>query len=256
MIAAHTPSFNSLTSFFVVCFFLSSSSSFPPFVRFYSFQLSLLLPLATAFLPPPSLSAFTRLSPPSTSSPLPSTSLSATAYDQEQFIADSKEMRLKHLEEQAMYALKISCENYDNAVFPNAMIAGDVVITHLLGRLGYLKSGQAKIMVVDTFHLFDETVPFLNSLEKEYGFKAEVFCAEGIAVGDKAGFDKRYGANLWKEDIEQYDKVCKVSKKLKSTRRQLAGCVEAVRNSFTMPSLFSLTDLPLFLSVFLPSFCS
>jgi hypothetical protein len=51
----------------------------------------------------------------------------AEQFDQEKFIAESKEMRLKHLEEQAMYALKISCENYNNAVFPNAMIAGDVV---------------------------------------------------------------------------------------------------------------------------------
>merc|ERR1719183_3462764 len=44
-------------------------------------------------------------------------------------------MRLKHLEEQAMFALKTSVENFDNPVFPNAMIAGDCVITHLLGRL-------------------------------------------------------------------------------------------------------------------------
>ena len=34
-------------------------------------------------------------------------------------------MRLKHLEEQAMFALKTSCENFENPVFPNAMIAGD-----------------------------------------------------------------------------------------------------------------------------------
>ena len=63
-------------------------------------------------------------------------------FDQEAFIAESKEMRLKHLEEQAMFALKTSCENFENAVFPNAMIAGDCVITHLLGRLGYLESGK------------------------------------------------------------------------------------------------------------------
>jgi len=55
----------------------------------------------------------------------------AEQFDQEKFIAESKEMRLKHLEEQAMYALKISCENYSNAVFPNAMIAGDVVSRYL-----------------------------------------------------------------------------------------------------------------------------
>ena len=63
-------------------------------------------------------------------------------------------------------------------------------------------------MVVDTFHLFPETMPFLASLEKEYNFKAEVFLAEGCK--DKEEYDTKYGADLWKEDIEQYDKVCKV----------------------------------------------
>merc|ERR1740125_72880 len=85
------------------------------------------------------------------------------SFDQEAFIAESKEMRLKHLEEQAMFALKTSCENFDNTVFPNAMIAGDCVITHLLGRLDYLKTGKCKVMVVDTFHLFDETIPSTSS---------------------------------------------------------------------------------------------
>jgi len=136
--------------------------------------------------------------------------MAEAVFDQEQFNADGKEMRLKYLEEQAMYALKISCENYGNAVFPNAMIAGDVVITHLLHRLGYLQDGRAKVMVVDTFHLFPETMEFLKEIEETYGFKAEVFCAEGVDVADKAGFDAKYGVDLWKEDIEQYDKVCKV----------------------------------------------
>jgi hypothetical protein len=58
----------------------------------------------------------------------------AVVSDQEQYIAESKDMRLKHLEEQAMFALKSAVENYGNAVFPNAMIAGDVVITDLLWR--------------------------------------------------------------------------------------------------------------------------
>jgi len=133
-------------------------------------------------------------------------------FDQEAFIAESKEMRLKHLEEQAMFALKTSCEGFDNAVFPNAMIAGDCVITHLLGKAGYLsgENAKCKIMVVDTFHLFDETLPFLKSLEEKYDFKAEVFTAEGVELYNKGAYDAKYGANLWKEDIEQYDKVCKV----------------------------------------------
>merc|ERR1719384_1174246 len=134
----------------------------------------------------------------------------AEIFDQEAYIAESKEMRLKHLEEQAMFALKIAVENYGNAVFPNALIAGDCVITHLLHRMGYLSNGKAKVMVVDTFHLFPETMEFLKEIEEAYDFKAEVFCAEGVPVGDKAAYDAKYGADLWKEDIEQYDKVCKV----------------------------------------------
>jgi 3'-phosphoadenosine 5'-phosphosulfate sulfotransferase (PAPS reductase)/FAD synthetase len=43
------------------------------------------------------------------------------------------------------------------------------------GKLGYLESGKAKVMVVDTFHLFDDTMPFLAELEKKYKFKAEIF---------------------------------------------------------------------------------
>lgn len=136
--------------------------------------------------------------------------LKAEVFDQEQFIAESKEMRLNHLEEQAMFALKIAVENYGNAVFPNALIAGDVVITHLLDRMGYLKDGKCKIMVVDTFHLFPETMEFVKEVEDHYGFKAEVFCAEGVPVGDKAAFDARYGADLWMENIDEYDRVCKV----------------------------------------------
>jgi len=134
----------------------------------------------------------------------------ADVFDQEAYIKESKEMRLKHLEEQAMFALKIACENYGNAVFPNAMIAGDSVITHLLHRLGYLKDGKCTVMVVDTLHLFPETMEFLKEIEKAYDFKAEVFSAEGVPVSDKAAYDAKYGADLWKEDVEQYDKVCKV----------------------------------------------
>merc|ERR1740138_1577225 len=111
-------------------------------------------------------------------------------FDMEASIQKTKDMRLEHLEEQAMLALKLAVENHENPVFPNAMIAGDCVITHLLGRLGYLESGKVKVMVVDTLHLFPETMEFLEEIEKEY--------------------DEKYGADLWKEDIEQYDKVCKV----------------------------------------------
>ena len=63
-------------------------------------------------------------------------------------------------------------------------------------------------MVVDTFHLFDDTMPFLRKLEDKYKFKAEIFQAEGCANKDE--YDKKFGADLWQVDVEQYDKVCKV----------------------------------------------
>jgi phosphoadenylyl-sulfate reductase (thioredoxin) len=129
-------------------------------------------------------------------------------FDMEASIQKTKDMRLQHLEEQAMLALELAIENHDHPVFPNAMIAGDCVITHLLHRMGYLENGKVKVMVVDTLHLFPETMEFLADIEKEYNFKAEVFLAEGCK--DKEEYDTKYGADLWKEDIEQYDKVCKV----------------------------------------------
>jgi len=132
----------------------------------------------------------------------------SAGFDMEASIQKTRDMRLAHLEEQAMFALQLAVENNAHPVFPNAMIAGDCVITHLLGKLGYLKSGKVKIMVVDTLHLFPETMEFLKTMEEHYEFKAEVFLAEGCA--DRAEYDTKYGADLWKEDIEQYDKVCKV----------------------------------------------
>ena len=116
----------------------------------------------------------------------------------EAMIQKAKADRLAHLEAQALDALTLAADNFEKAVFPNAMIVGDCVITHLLGKLGYLESGKVKVMVVDTFHLFPETLPFLKKIEEEYKFKAEVFAAEGVPLFDKAAFDAKYGENLWK----------------------------------------------------------
>jgi phosphoadenylyl-sulfate reductase (thioredoxin) len=130
--------------------------------------------------------------------------------DIEIFNTRAKEMRMKHLEDQAMYALKIAVEKHDTAVFSNALIAGDVVITDLLHRMGYLQSRKVKVLLIDTFHLFPSTIEFLKVVEDKYDFKAEIFGAEGITIGNKATYDARYGRDLWKEDIDEYDRVSKV----------------------------------------------
>ena len=126
----------------------------------------------------------------------------------EAMIQKAKTDRLAHLEAQALDALTLAADNFEKAVFPNAMIVGDCVITHLLGKLGYLESGKVKIMVVDTFHLFDSTMPFLDELEKKYKFKAEIFGPADCA--DKDVYLQKYGDKLWVADVEQYDKICKV----------------------------------------------
>eukprot|EP00467_Chlorarachnion_reptans_P020195 CAMPEP_0114513008 /NCGR_PEP_ID=MMETSP0109-20121206/15308_1 /TAXON_ID=29199 /ORGANISM="Chlorarachnion reptans, Strain CCCM449" /LENGTH=368 /DNA_ID=CAMNT_0001692787 /DNA_START=547 /DNA_END=1653 /DNA_ORIENTATION=+ len=126
----------------------------------------------------------------------------------EDMITKSKEERLNHLEAQAMEALKFAIENHEHPVFPCAMIAGDMVILDLLNRLGFVSTGKAQVMFVDTFHLFDETITFMKETEKRYGFEGNWFQAEGCA--DKAEYDDKHGADLWKVNIEEYDRICKV----------------------------------------------
>jgi len=146
----------------------------------------------------------------------PRAGVATMGMDISELIEDAKKTRLAHLEAQSIEALKVAVDQFEKPVFPNAMIVGDCVITHLLGKIGALESGKAKVMVVDTYHLFDDTMPFLAEVEKKYGFTAEVFGPVGLPSPRNlspetfADFDKKYGANLWKEDIEQYDKVCKV----------------------------------------------
>lgn len=94
--------------------------------------------------------------------------------------------RMEHLEEQALAALRHVVERKDlfpSAVFPCALIAGDVVILHLLYRLGALQSGRVQVVFIDTFHLFPETYAFLKDCEERFGFKAKVYQAAGTVHG-------------------------------------------------------------------------
>jgi len=123
-------------------------------------------------------------------------------------IAISKKERLGHLEEQAKQALVFAVENRENPVFPCALIAGDIVILELLGRLGYLSSGRVQVMFVDTFYLFEETIEFMRQTEERYGFKANWFHAEGFNT--KAELEETHGVDFWKDDLKLYDRICKV----------------------------------------------
>ena len=69
------------------------------------------------------------------------------------------------LQKQALDTIKTAVEASEHAVFPCALIAGDVVILELLAKLDYLKTGKVAVAFVDTFHLFPETITFLHQLE-------------------------------------------------------------------------------------------
>ena len=66
---------------------------------------------------------------------------------------------------------------------------------------------------MNTLHLFDETLDFVEEMEEFYGVKTYTTMAKGVQ-GDrqqsKEMFDDLYGADLWKYDISKYDEVCKV----------------------------------------------
>ena len=64
------------------------------------------------------------------------------------------------------------------------------------------------MVFIDTFHLFPETHAFLARCEAAYSFKAHTFHAAGLA--DRAAYDAQMGAEFWREDIDAYDKLCKV----------------------------------------------
>jgi len=123
----------------------------------------------------------------------------------------TKIARLAHLEEQAKIAMEKAIASGKKVVFPNALIAGDAVITYILHKFGLID--KLKILAVDTLHLFPETLTFLKDVEKAYNFKAHMSMAvgvEGEGAEAKANYDKIYGADLWQKNIEEYDRVCKV----------------------------------------------
>ena len=122
-----------------------------------------------------------------------------------------------------MAVLKQAVSSFKSPAFPCALIAGDVVILHLLHRLGYLSLGKVKVIFIDTLHLFPETLAFMARCEKAYGFKSHKFHADGFPT--RAAFDAKYGADFWKKDIEEYDRICKVEPFSRSLKTLAVDCM-------------------------------
>lgn len=67
------------------------------------------------------------------------------------------------MQDAASAVLQTAASEFQHPTFPCALIAGDVVILHLLHRLQLLD--KVKVVFVDTFHLFPETHTFLQQCE-------------------------------------------------------------------------------------------
>lgn len=76
--------------------------------------------------------------------PLGTHCCAATADAIEQQNQQFAQQRLRFLEQQAIDALKASSEHFSHPVFPCALIAGDVVILHLLHKADLLGTGALR----------------------------------------------------------------------------------------------------------------
>ncbi|GJP31608.1 hypothetical protein CLOM_g14410 [Closterium sp. NIES-68] len=133
----------------------------------------------------------------------------AAGADVEEWSKAARLVRQEQLEGQALDVLQKTIDSFERPAFPCALIAGDVVILHLLHRLGALGDDpKVKIVFIDTFHLFPETYQFLKDCEERFGFKAEVFQAAGLK--SKEEYVAKHGSDLFITDIDEYDQICKV----------------------------------------------
>jgi len=77
--------------------------------------------------------------------PFTRTAAAVTEEQNDAWNAAAKDARLVHLEAQAIQALLTAAETFEHVTFPCALIAGDVVILHLLNKAGLLKNGKVKV---------------------------------------------------------------------------------------------------------------
>ena len=83
--------------------------------------------------------------------------------------------------------LKTIVETRERPIFTTALIAGDCVIMDVIMKMGY--ADKIKVIFIDTFFLFEESIAFMKETEEYYGFKANWYhCA------DCANAEEFYGA--------------------------------------------------------------
>ena len=119
---------------------------------------------------------------------------------------EAKRERCESLARQAKLDLTRTCALYERPVFTNALIAGDCVILDIIAKAGLLE--DVPIVFLDTLHLFDETLEFLEHVEAHYGFQARRYLPAGC--DSREDWNRIYSSDLYISDMPRYDELAKV----------------------------------------------
>lgn len=118
-----------------------------------------------------------------------------------------EQKRLSYLQDELQRVLKHAVATKSKPMFTTALIAGDAVILDALAQADLLS--KVPVVFVDTFTLFPESIQHLKEVESHYGFKSQVYHAQGCV--DQQDYLRQYGRDFWMKDIDKYDMLCKVN---------------------------------------------
>ncbi len=104
-----------------------------------------------------------------------------------------EDRKLKYLEEDLFAVLKAAAASKERPMFTTALIAGDAVILDALAKTNLLS--KVPVVFVDTFTLFPESIAHLKEVENHYGFKSQIYHAQGCK--DQEDYYTKYGRDYW-----------------------------------------------------------
>ena len=141
---------------------------------------------------------------------------------------------LDYLEQQALVLLKSMIQGKEHWVHVCTLSVGDCIILHLLSRLsdfsthknvcqdrgektldsegGSAASGMGgrerpcRMLVVDSLHLQEETLPFLEVLRQHYAVNVHLVRPKGCET--KLDFSRTFGESLHASAVHRYREVC------------------------------------------------
>ena len=118
----------------------------------------------------------------------------------------AKKERVHFLTEQLKVDLLRTSSFFERPIFTTALIAGDVVILDVMHKCGLLE--HIPVVFMDTLHLFNETLEFLEDCEQRYDFQALRYLPKGCE--SRKDWNNKYASDLYMTDVESYDQHAKV----------------------------------------------